>query len=97
MSMHSPTELEAFYSFLADTLCSRAIGETPLKTPGCANGGRRASLKRLARIFARDMPTWEAGLGRPLAEVADQIRRRRNPGIVSSLPVPSGLLAGTAT
>jgi hypothetical protein len=74
MSMQSPTELEAFYSFLGDAL-QRGERETPLEAVVRKWRAER-EFEETCEDIRQGYADMEAGLGRPLVEVADEIRRK---------------------
>ena len=74
MSMHSPTESEAFYDFLGQSL-QQGNRETP---PEAILRKWRAEreFEETCEDIRQGYADMEAGLGLPLGEVADEIRRK---------------------
>lgn len=74
MSMPSPTELEAFYNFLGDTL-QRGERETP---PEAVVRKWRAEreFEEACEDLRQGYADMEAGLGRPLEEFDAEFRQR---------------------
>ncbi len=80
MSMQSPTELEAFYSFVGHTL-QQGERETP---PEAVLRKWRAEreFEEACEEIQQGITDMEAGLGRPAEEVFAEIRRKH--GIADS-------------
>jgi predicted transcriptional regulator len=74
MSMQSPTELEAFYSFLGNTL-QRGERETPLEAVVRKWRAEREMEQSCAAILA-GMADIEAGRCRPIEEFDAEFRQR---------------------
>jgi predicted transcriptional regulator len=74
MSMQSPTEAEAFYSYLGDAL-TRGEAQTPLAALYKKWRAEREFEETCAAIQA-GMDDIEAGRCRPLEEVAADLRRK---------------------
>jgi predicted transcriptional regulator len=70
MSMQSPTDAEAFYSFLGNAL-QNGDRETPLSALV-----RKWQAEQDVEEIRQGLADMEAGLGIPLAEVAERIRKK---------------------